>query len=393
MFFLKFIRVILGYVRFKVYGDIPERLINKLAVNHITIWNTLRTDNSLEADILARDYKKIRTLRKKTGIRTRVTARYGLPFFIKRNRKRIGMPIGIIIFVLILQFLSLRVWYIKLDGNRYIGNNEILSAAAENGLKIGTKISDLNSVKLKSKLTKDLKDVAWIAVNIEGSRVTLQIRENIITPEKSENYPCNLIAKKDGVITRLTVKEGETKVQVNQAVQKGDLLVSGTIEYKEGNSAFKHSRGEVYAKTEKKTISEQKFEASEIEYTGKTVRKSALNFFTFKIPLYLGHTNGLYAKTVTVKQYKNNDMALPITLYSADFLLKKRVLKKYSEESAKSLAVATADKKEENIKKNCEILKKQESVVNTGVGIKVVRKYICIENIAKEEKLVVNTTN
>lgn len=393
MFFLKLIRFLFGYVRFTITGEFPERLINQLSVNHISIWNTVRNKENIEANIMAKDYKKIRKIRGKNRVKTKIKRKYGFPFFIKKNSKRVGILVGAVLFVLIINFLSSRIWYIRVEGNQNITTNQVLSVAEEYGLKIGIKKRSINSIKLKSKLAKSLKDSAWVAVNVEGSRVTLNITENLVVPEKTKTYPCNLIAECDGVITKLLVKDGVTKVRVNQAVQKGDLLVSGTIEYKEGESDFKHAMGEILAKTERKIIVTQNYKETISEYTGKEKMRTVLSVFGLNIPLYLGEITDDYEKELKIIQYKNDDMALPIFLYSAKFSIKQNKKVNYSEETAQKLALIKMENKEKEMLKECEILQTDEKIVNYKNSVKIIRTYSCIENIAKEEKITVNTTN
>lgn len=393
MAFLKLVRFLCGYVRFIIIGEIPERLINQLAANHISVWNTVRRKDVIEANILARDYKKIRKIRGRNKVKTRLKRKYGLPFFLKNYSKRVGIVIGAVVFIVILNFLSSKVWYIKVEGNDYIPTEKIISIAEKQGLKIGVNKNKINSIKLKNELSKSIKDSAWIAVNVEGAKVTLKISENLIVPKKEKTYPCNLVAIRDGVITKILVKDGVTKVQVNQAVQRGELLVSGTIEYLDGDSDFKHSMGEVFAKTEREIVVSQKLNEKTTKFTGEIKNRNVLSFFGINIPLYLGSVNKEFQKELKVYQYNNGVMSLPISLHSAKFMIKKDVVNHYSKEQAKKLALLKIEKLEKDILKDSEILNKEEKIIEYKNSIKIIRNYECIENIAKEEKIKVNTTN
>lgn len=52
------LRYILGYVRFSVSGDFPERLFNQLAANGVSVWDMRREGKCMTACVKVRDYKK-----------------------------------------------------------------------------------------------------------------------------------------------------------------------------------------------------------------------------------------------------------------------------------------------------------------------------------------------
>ena len=58
-------------------------------------------------------------------------------------------------------------------------------------------------------------EIAWLGVNVRGSRVYVEITERIDTesvPHLTEEK-CNLVASKDGVIEKLEVGQGQTMVK------------------------------------------------------------------------------------------------------------------------------------------------------------------------------------
>ena len=83
-----FLRKCKGFVGFDIIGEAPERLYNLLVDNGVDVWSFRRRKDVLSGCMECRDYLKIRPLCRKVGVKTRVTGRYGLPFFLK---KRIGI--------------------------------------------------------------------------------------------------------------------------------------------------------------------------------------------------------------------------------------------------------------------------------------------------------------
>ncbi|MBO5908742.1 MAG: sporulation protein YqfD, partial [Clostridia bacterium] len=121
------LRYILGYVRFSVKGEFPERLFNQLSARNVKLWEMKRKNGVLTACISARNYLKMRKFKGKNRVCTRVLERHGLPFLIKRYHLRLGVPIGALLYIAILIFLSSFVWNIEVCGNETIETKKIIS--------------------------------------------------------------------------------------------------------------------------------------------------------------------------------------------------------------------------------------------------------------------------
>ena len=72
---------------------------------HVLFWTT------------GEDYKKMKPAARKAGVRLFLRKKYGLPFFLFRNRKRKPLAAGFICFFLLLYGLSFFIWDISFEGN------------------------------------------------------------------------------------------------------------------------------------------------------------------------------------------------------------------------------------------------------------------------------------
>ena len=72
---------------------------------HVLFWTT------------GEDYKKMKPAARKAGVRLFLRKKYGLPFFLFRNRKRKPLADGFICFFLMQNGLSLLIWDISYEGN------------------------------------------------------------------------------------------------------------------------------------------------------------------------------------------------------------------------------------------------------------------------------------
>ncbi len=394
MLFLKLYRFLLGYIRFRVSGPYPERLFNMLSANAITAWNILRIENIVEANVLVRDYKRIREIRRQSGCRLRCTGRYGAPFFISKYNKRLGAGVGALLFVVLLWVLSGRIWNIEIKGNKKIGDATILAACKDLGVYEGAARNSIDPKVARLKLALALPDIAWASVNIEGSVLTVEISESKKV-EAESGEPCNLKAAVDGVIKAVEITEGNVAVRVGDGVVKGDILVSGIIEYADGTSAFAHSKGRVMAETKREAEYFASYAQTKEISSKKPIIKRVLHLFSFKIPLYIGSVQGDYTKVVKEKKIKNGNRYVPVYITEGKFYKKQKVSYVLNEESALRYAKEQLEKKEKTdfAGNEIEILDYTETIEVRSDGVFVKRIYNCLENIAKEEKILFGTTN
>ena len=393
MLLLKIFRYLYGYIRFIAIGEFPERLLNQFSINGISAWNIIRKKNCIEASVLVRDYKQMRKVRAKSGVRTEIQQKYGFPFIIRKYSKRVGFLLGMICFFLTISFMSSFVWNIEICGNTYIETDKILSALNDLGLKEGTKIDDIDSVDLRTKLALKVDNIAWAAINIEGSKVTVDISENKIVEKKNSSDPCNLVAKCDGVIQKSEVIIGNSVVKNNTAVRKGQLLVSGIVEYKDGSSSLHHATGKINAYTNHTLSATVDFKQQVTRETGAIFTRSVLKLFSLNVPLYLGSVKGDYTKEIFLWRYQNENMYLPITVTTATFKEKVTESIVYSEGKTTIIAKQKLLDIEKEQLGEITILSKNESIIVNQDSVEVSADYVCEENIAVEEILLISTRN
>lgn len=385
---ISLLRYILGYVRFQVIGEFPERLFNQLAANGVAVWEMRRSGGSITACIKLRDYMKIRTYRGKNRVRTRVTGRYGLPFFLKKYRLRAGFAAGLVIYAVSLAVLSSFIWNIEVCGNTTLSSKDILSACSELGLYEGARISDLDAELLRTRLALKFEDIAWASVNIEGVKATVNISESIGDKNEAQK-PCNLVAARDGIITALEVTEGSIAVKLGQTVAAGELLVSGITEYKDGTSSFGPSSGKVYAETSRTLSCLASFVQTETVYVGDPIKRSVLSVFGLDIPLYFGTLKGNFETDTDVHRIEHNSMYLPVILTQTTFKRTDIRAFEINETEAKALAEKMLTELEMEELKDVEILSKNVTFEVTGKGVRITGEYSCRENIAEQDLLLI----
>ena len=393
MFFIHIMRYILGYVRFEIYGRYPERLINILSNRGVSVWGVTRRDGFIEACISIRDYKRLPKIKGKCRVRIHHTQTVGLFVKLSGYKERIGFAVGIAVFFLIIKVLSLYVWQIDIVGCTYVDKADVFAALERIGIHYGTKISDIDAFNIGERLVMEMPELAWAAVNVEGSLATVDISEVNIVPERDDHTPSNLKARVDGRITGHRVTDGKIMVQQGDAVVAGDLLVSGIIEYANGTIGLKHSSGEVFAETQHTVSWKENYNGIRTVTTDKEKTKYVLELFGIKIPLYLGSEQYKYTAQYEEVPLVIAGKQLPISVHKAVFTEIKEEAYSLSEEEATEKARIKLEEITKSELPGVEILTKNEKIYNQNDGILVEYLYICNENIAFEEILSISTIN
>jgi len=388
MIFLKLYRFFVGKVRVSAEGIFAERILNLCAHNGITVWAIRRKGDKLLFYMSVRDFFALRKIIRGVGIRVHIIKKRGWPFIVRRYKQRYGLFIGAFIFFTVLHMLSGYVWNINISGNQTVEREKIIQVCNELGIREGVRVSSLDPQKLRLEIVNRIDDLAWAAVNIEGSILTVEVTE---AEKKDENdgAPCNLCASADGIIRKIEVEHGKTMVSVGDSVASGDLLVSGVFEYKNGTTAMVASEGVIIAEVGE-TYSATVPLTQEINVlSGEVYSCKTLSIFGLKIPLYLGDYGDGYLRDEKIEKIEANGAYLPFYMHETQFRRVEKQTVFLSNEQAAAIAKEELDKKIEDY----EIISKNEKIIENKDSITVTYDIVSLRDIAIKEKILFNTTN
>ena len=232
MLVLRFFRFLFGYVSFSARGGFPERFLNLCRHNNILLWELRCSDSVITACTDCGGYKKIRSVARKSGMKVRITKKHGLPFFLERHSRRVGVLIGACFCVAAVIILSTRIWSIDVTGNVRVPSETIIGAFEELGVKKGVAGSKINISSTEIAALKKLPEISWININISGSAAVIEVRETVKSPEidVNDSTPTDIVAARDGQIVILRPFNGTQEQVIGNPVLKGDLLISGVEE-------------------------------------------------------------------------------------------------------------------------------------------------------------------
>lgn len=381
-----------GYLYVRVTTTNPEKLLNVCATNGITVWRVALRKDKLYFKIGINSFKKLRLYKRNISAKIHITKKVGFPFFVSKNRYRYGVLAGVISFFVILNFMSGFAWNICVNGNTTVKSEEILKSLREIGIYEGVEIKSINPAQKSNDFLLKQKGISWAAINIEGSKITVDLTESE-TEQERDTSPSNLKSKCDGVIKKIEVLNGTVNVKVGDAVEKGDLLVSGVKEYNDLSTKFVRARGKIYAETETIIHLEQPLKVTEHIKTGEVETLSAIKLFGVNIPLYLGRVEGEYWVSKYETEVSSGEAYLPIEKVERTFYkIKKTTYNITRSEGEKRLKEKGLDATQ----KWCEggeITYKKETIICEKGILKLKIEIRCIKDIVLEEKIQIDTSN
>lgn len=313
---LKLIRFVRGYVTCVANGKFTERLINILNRQGYTYWNIFPDDRGLVFSITKGEYKELRNSLNKTGIRTKIIKKSGLPFLIKKYRSRKGIFVGVIIFILIIFILSKFIWVVTVNGNNNVSTTKIVKVLKENGVYSGIYKDNIELKSTERKILKSIPELRWISINLTGCKAEIEVKEKYKSPKVlNKNKPVNLKSKRDAVIVKSSVIKGTPMVKTGSAVVAGQMLVSGVVESEENGSQLVHSSGEVIGRTSYSRTYKIPVKSDFMLETGNEIKRKRCSLLWFSFPIDFTHIDfDTYKSTKKTYYGYANGTVLPIAI-------------------------------------------------------------------------------
>ncbi|MCM1467859.1 MAG: sporulation protein YqfD [Alistipes sp.] len=220
-----------GILTVKLISSTPERFLNICNANHIKMWDLVYVDEYYYFKTEPSEYYRLKGILKKTGSKTAICEKKGLPFLLFRYRKHNCFAAGILLAVFLLYLISLFVWDISVEGNRMITDEVLLDTLYESGVRHGMLLKKISCDNLEKMLRNTFDDLTWVSVEINGTRLIIHVKENdedYIAQKSTGNG--NLVALKDGTVQSIITRSGTPLVTVGDEVAAGDVLVSGIVD-------------------------------------------------------------------------------------------------------------------------------------------------------------------
>ena len=245
----KFDDIKVSYIRVRVEAIDMEKILNYLWNKNVEVKNIKNNNKfSVDLDIELKNYKILRDAVKRCKGKFEVIDRRGYSFFIMKLNSRKFLILGIGVFFFILYYLGSFIWRVDIKTERYLAPIEVRNTLKSYGIDVGIKKKNINVEEVEKALVRDIDEIMWIKVRVEGSKLLVEIIERQEPPQIKEKveYTGDIVASKAGVVNRVNSISGTPIVKSGTVVNEGDLLIKGQ-EGKEGREFSVKAEGRVMA--------------------------------------------------------------------------------------------------------------------------------------------------
>lgn len=239
-----------GMVELSVTSAYPTGSLQAITDLNVCVFDVKIIDAfTVSMRVQRKDISKIRALCKKRGERLEISGLLGAFYYLLSLVKRPVLILGISVWLVCTLYLPQKILFVQVSGNASIPDAYILEAAADCGILFGATGKDVRSESVKNALLSKIPQLQWAGVNTNGCVATICVREKSgLEPATPLISKFDLVAKENAIVRSVTVTKGTALCSQNQAVKKGDTLISP---YRDTGLVLEHTgaQGEVYGDT------------------------------------------------------------------------------------------------------------------------------------------------
>ena len=263
-----------SYLIISVKGKNITRFLHRCKENNINIINIKNISHKeIIIKIYEKDYDKL--IKIKSIYKLELINSGGLLKLKELLNKNKILIIISFLGILFLIFLSNIIFSVQIIGNNNELNKKVYKELSSYGIKRYKLKKSYNQIKkIKEEILNNFKDnIEWIEITNIGTKYEVKIverKKNNIS--KSDDY-VNIVSKKSGIIRKIYASSGQKQVELNTYVNKGDIIISGTIMKGEEVKQYVHASGKVYAEIWYNVTVEFPLNYTEKNYTNNKVKR------------------------------------------------------------------------------------------------------------------------
>ena len=271
MFIIRIWNYFRGYAIIIVKGLKIERFINLAVVNNIYIWDIQKIDyTTIKARIGLKNFSRLREIVRKTDSTVIIASKHGFPFFVKNIKRRKLFFVCLMSLFVFIYIITSFIWMIEIVGVKTVDAEKVMKHLYSEGLKEGVLKGKLDRRHIENRILINMPEISWIGIQIKGTKAIVEVVEKREEPQIiSRSDACDIVASKDGVISKILTLNGDPMVKDGDTVRKGQKLVTGTI-VREGHEVrLVHSMAVISARTWYDAAEEIPLQQIEYKPTGR----------------------------------------------------------------------------------------------------------------------------
>lgn len=210
---------------FRTQGKDLKRFINLAAQQKIRLAHLHWEKDGFTAQAWGIDHHKLATLAQQGGWNFCVIRRRGPGQWTERLLRRPGIPLGGLLFFLLLQCFNGLVWTIdfgNLEASEALRMRELLY---ESGIYEGAWLDSETLATAQTTALQQSDVFGWVSLNFTGGCLSIESTPAEYQMVREEAPMTPLYAKESAEIVAIETQSGFTAVEVGQTVEQGQLLV------------------------------------------------------------------------------------------------------------------------------------------------------------------------
>jgi similar to stage IV sporulation protein len=382
-----------GIISFTIVTDSPEEFINLLRKSAVSARSMSVCDGLLTGKCYGFDRAALMQIASSNHAEFIETGRKGFIFKALLYKGRYGIFAGLLASFIMVFFLSNIAMKIDITGNETMSDAEVAAVLEETGIYIGAYLPHVNLLAAERTIIANVSGVAWAGIKRNGPIVSVEISEMSGKPEITPtNMPCNVIATKNAQIVKINqVQLGMLKPMLGDTVKSGDVLVSGVVEGKLGNTYYVHALADITGRYTERITFNQSYIDREQKFSNSFTRRE-LFIFGLEIPLTPGFSNIENAEIEEAKNYfELFSLKMPIGIITTEIRPYKTIETTLTPELAKDRLDAKIARYEENflLDEGVTIIEREVTYTENEDSSSVTVEYILESNICQTQYIYV----
>ncbi|MBQ4466018.1 MAG: sporulation protein YqfD [Oscillospiraceae bacterium] len=290
------------YCDIRVTGRNPYPFVNALRESPVACGEQRCAGDVFSGRICRRDLEEVRRLAAQCGMAVDVQEVHSLGGKLRKFRLRYGLLAGFLLGAMLIFYQSNVVETVEIQGAASVDVQKIEAVLAEEGVRRGTWIGDIDLYRCEQRIFTSFREVAWVGMRHTGNRLVVEIAE--VKPKTDylyERMPSNIVSGYDAQITGICVRSGRLCHGKGDGVAKGELLVSGVWTNDEGRSFYTHANADITGIFTRKAELSEYLDQTETRPTGRTFLRKRLRIFGVRLPLTAGKADYPESRTHTTE--------------------------------------------------------------------------------------------